>query len=113
MTDTVAIELGLRIKELREAASLTQAELAALSLKSVETISNFERGKTLPSVRTLIALAQHLDCPPSAFFSTLPAQPHPADPRTTMIMNKAKLLNESDKELLVGFVELLLAKSRR
>lgn len=113
MTDTVAIELGLKIKELREAASLTQAELAALSLKSVETISNFERGKTLPSVRTLVALAQHLGCSAADFFSTMPVEPRLADPVATTVVNKAKLLSEPDKELLVGFVELLTAKSRR
>ena len=85
MTDTVAIELGLRIKELREAASLTQAELAKLSLKTVETISNFERGKTLPSVRTLVALAPHLDCSPADFFSKLSLEPRSFDPATIAI----------------------------
>ena len=50
MSANVSTQIGNRIKELREAAQLTQAELAALSLKSVETISNFERGKTMPSL---------------------------------------------------------------
>lgn len=113
MTDMAAIELGRRIKELRETTNLTQAELAVLSLKSVETISNFERVKTLPSVRTLIALAQHLDCSTADFFPTISVEPRLADPVATAIVNKAKLLSESDKELLVGFVELLTAKSRR
>lgn len=113
MTDTVAIELGLRIKELREAAGLTQAELATLSLKTVETISNFERGKTLPSVRTLVALAPHLDCSPADFFSKLSLEPRSPDPATIAILNKGKLLDDEDRKLLIGFIDLLVARSRR
>ena len=113
MTDTVAIELGLRIKELREAAGLTQAELAMLSLKSVETISNFERGKTLPSVRTLVALARHLGCSPADLFTTLTLEPRSSDPVAIAILNKGQLLGDEDKQLLGGFIDLLVDRSRR
>lgn len=109
----MAIKLGLRIKELREASSLTQVELAALSLKSVETISNFERGKTLPSVRTLFTLAQHLGCSPADFFSTVSIEPRSPDPITIALLNKGQLLSDVDKELLAGFIDLLVARSLR
>ncbi|TIL38591.1 helix-turn-helix transcriptional regulator [Mesorhizobium sp.] len=112
MGDLVGIELGRRIKELREAAQLTQANLAALSLKSVETISNFERGKTVPSVATLHELARHLGCAVADFFSTTPAPPA-SDPLIKAIANKSGLLGEHDRALLAGFVDLLISNSRR
>ena len=112
MADLIGITLGARIKELREAAQLTQANLAALSLKSVETISNFERGKTVPSVSTLHELARHLGCSVSDFFDG-DAVPQPDDPMVAAIVNKSRLLDEHDRTLLAGFVDLLLTNSRR
>jgi transcriptional regulator with XRE-family HTH domain len=111
MSDVVAIHLGRRIKQLREAAQLTQAELAKLSLKSVETISNFERGKTVPSVLTLSALARHLDCSVADFFSSVPPAPQHADPVARAVANKSKLLSDRDRTLLAGFLDLLVANS--
>ena len=111
MSDDVAIELGRRLKACREAAGLTQADLAALSLKSVETISNFERGKTLPSVRTLHVLAQHMGCSVADLFSD--SVPRVEDPFAATLVNRSRLLSDRDKALLTGFLDLLVANSRR
>ena len=113
MNDSIDLQLGLRIKQLREAAQLTQADLAAIALKSVETISNFERGKTAPSVATLSALARYLNCSVADFFNQAPQAPNNTDPLATMLVNKSKLLGERDRQLLVGFLDLLVANSRR
>lgn len=113
MGDLVGKKLGGRIKELREAAQLTQANLAALSLKSVETISNFERGKTVPSVATLHSLARHLGCSTSDFFTDAVPVPIIGDPVATALANKSKLLGEHDRALLAGFLDLLVANARQ
>jgi transcriptional regulator with XRE-family HTH domain len=77
-------------RNLREAAQLMQANLAALSLKSLETISNFERGKTMPSVSTLHDLARHLGCSVADFFSG-EAVSEPQDALATAIANKSTI----------------------
>jgi transcriptional regulator with XRE-family HTH domain len=59
---------GRRVRELREARRLTQHQLAKLLLKSVETVSNFERGKMLPSLRTMAGLASTLGVELKALF---------------------------------------------
>ena len=111
MNDTLTIDLGKRIKELRTAAGLTQAELAALTLKSIETISNFERGKTTPSLLTLALMAEKMKVSMRDFFELELPTPA-ADPFTTTVLTKAQLLTDADKELLLDFVDLLISRSR-
>ena len=103
--------LGQRIKELRE--RLSQADLAKLALKSVETISNFERGKTIPSVRTLGELARHMDCEVADFFKAGEMKKPDRDPAITALGGKLKVLDANDRALLLDFAELLAARSRR
>lgn len=55
MNDTVNI--GARIKAHREAAGLQQAELADICQVSRQTISNWERNRTLPDVESLKRMA--------------------------------------------------------
>lgn len=109
----LGIALGQRIKELRERARLSQADLAKLALKSVETISNFERGKTIPSVRTLGELARHIDCEVADFFKGSELKKPDRDPAIIALGGKLKVLDAKDRALLLDFAELLAARSRR
>ena len=109
----LGMALGQRIKELRERARLSQADLAKLALKSVETISNFERGKTIPSVRTLGELARHMDCEVADLFKGSELKKPDRDPAITALGGKLKVLEAKDRALLLDFAELLAARSRR
>jgi len=60
--DTKA-QLGLRIKAIRKGKRLTQDELAARIGRSVDALSNIERGKSLPSFSTIEQLSRALDIP--------------------------------------------------
>lgn len=88
MSEAIEIALGKRIREMREAAGLTQSELAALTLKSVETISNFERGKTIPSVRTLAAIAERMECSIADFFEKNQMSAKADDPAINSLLYK-------------------------
>lgn len=113
MSREIGIQLGKKIRDLREAAGLTQAQLAALSLKSVETISNFERGKTIPSVSTLEAMAPHLNAKLRDFFDfDLKVHTKQTDPLTASITTKAKLLPKQDRQLADALIDLLLSRRR-
>lgn len=109
----IGIVLGRRIKELRKQAQLTQADLARLTLKSVETISNFERGKTIPSVRTLAELARHIDCEVAEFFKNSEMKRPDRDVALIAIQSKLKMLHTKDRALLIEIADLLVARSRR
>lgn len=53
-------DVGLRIKETREAKGLTQEELAALVDLSPTHISVIERGQKVPKLDTFVAIANAL-----------------------------------------------------
>lgn len=54
-------EIGQRMRELRENARLSQAEIAKLCGTNQTTIARMETGKTAPSVKLLIWWADYFD----------------------------------------------------
>jgi len=56
-------KFGLRLKMIRKAQGLTQEDLAASIDRSVEAVSNLERGKSLPNFETIERLAASLNVP--------------------------------------------------
>jgi transcriptional regulator with XRE-family HTH domain len=59
--------IAVRLKTARKARQLSQEDLAALVGRSVDAISNIERGKNLPGLDTLEAIATKLEIPISEF----------------------------------------------
>lgn len=58
-----AIEtLSARLRELRERAGLSQAELAAAASTSVHSVAKLERGERFPSLRLARDVAAALGC---------------------------------------------------
>ncbi len=68
MANDLKQSLGRKIRAHRTARGLNQEQLAELIGRSTETISNIERGRTLPSLPTLEGLAQSLDVSLAALF---------------------------------------------
>jgi transcriptional regulator with XRE-family HTH domain len=60
--------VGLRIRAIRQQKKLTQEELAALLDRSVDAVSNLERGVSLPNFETLERMSDKLGVPVKAFF---------------------------------------------
>jgi len=54
--------VGARVKAARKASNLTQAQLAEAVERTVEAISNIERGKSLPPLDLLARIARLTDC---------------------------------------------------
>ena len=52
----LATQIGMRLRQLRQAAQLTQEELAARAGLSTSMVSMTERGERLPTLETLVAL---------------------------------------------------------
>jgi transcriptional regulator with XRE-family HTH domain len=104
MNRRIGPELGARIKQLREQRQLTQGQVASSLRKSVETISNFERGKTIPSLQTLAALAETLGVGMAAFFQLDAVK----EPRHAGVLARLNALRREDSELVSAFIDLLL-----
>jgi len=60
---------GKRLAHAREALNLTQDQLGAIVGRTITTISNWERGATVPAPRMQIVLATALGCDTSFFYS--------------------------------------------
>ena len=52
------MNIGQTIKELRKEKNLSQTELAALLFTSQDTVSLWERGKSLPDIMAIIRMTQ-------------------------------------------------------
>ena len=70
--EAVSIDVGSRLKELREARRISMRELARRSELSANALSMIERNLTSPSVSTLNKLAIALEIPITAFFRNNP-----------------------------------------
>jgi transcriptional regulator with XRE-family HTH domain len=70
--ETPSVDVGLRLKELRERRSVSLRELSRLSGLSTNTLSMIERGQSSPSVSTLYRLVDALNIPISAVFQNEP-----------------------------------------
>ena len=63
------MSVGAEIKRRREAANMTQDELARVVCVSQGAIAQFERGYTLPSLATLCRIADVLKTTPAALLT--------------------------------------------
>ena len=63
-----SVDVGLRLKELRERRGISLRELSRLSGLSTNTLSTIERGQSSPSVSTLYRLVDALNVPISSVF---------------------------------------------
>ena len=68
--DAVSVNIGERLRELREAHNISMRALATKSGLSANALSMIERGKTSPSVSTLYKLADALGVSITSFFGS-------------------------------------------
>lgn len=105
--------IGRRLRELREQRGWTQAEFAELTSKAVETISNMERGKTVPGLLTLEQFAKRLGVGLEDLVRSDTPDTEPSSQHAAVIMAAAKRLPENELELVAGFIGLLDKQRRR
>ena len=93
---------------------MTQAQLASAIGKSVETVSNFERGKTIPGVLTLDQVAEKLGCPIGALFEDVEGRREPPklSKHAARVANAVDVLPEEDLEVLASIVRVFEGRRR-
>ena len=67
--EALSVDVGQRLKQLREEQNISMRGLAVKSGLSANALSMIERGKTSPSVSTLYKLSDALGVPITEFFS--------------------------------------------
>lgn len=68
MSKDLKRRIGQRVRALRESRGLTQEQLAEAIDRSVQTVSNIERGQTLAGLDALESMAHCFKVPISDFF---------------------------------------------
>jgi transcriptional regulator with XRE-family HTH domain len=103
-------QIGCGIARARISRGLTQEDLAERLGRSVEAISNLERGRSFPSVKTLTALVNQLGISVHALFG----DPVLDDsPRTKLELRGHTLLTRLSDDFLEIAVEQLSALAKR
>lgn len=103
--------VGLRVRAFRRASGLTQERLADLIERSTETVSNIERGQTLPGLDTLESLARHLGVPLSDFFDEgRSAKNRKRIEIEARVIHLLRSLPDIDAEIALGQIEALASR---
>lgn len=102
--------VALRIRTIRRARGLTQEDLAEMAERSVDAISNIERGASLAGYDTLEKLAKGLGVPVADFFS----EPEEGGGKRTETMERlldaARSLGDDDLDKAATIVEVLAGR---
>jgi transcriptional regulator with XRE-family HTH domain len=113
MAQDLKQRIGMQVRLARRRAKLSQEKLAERIDRTVETISNIERGTKVPNLQTLDRLSRAPGIPIRKFFAD------GSDPRSnrravieTGIATMVRELNDSDAEIALGLIETL-ANGRR
>lgn len=102
--------VALRIRTIRKSRGLTQEDLAAMIDRSVDAVSNIERGTSLAGYDTLERLADGLGVPIAEFF----ADPEAGSSRRTETMERlidaARALDDVELEKAASIIEVLAGR---
>ena len=106
--DAVSVNIGERLRELREERNISMRSLATRSGLSANALSMIERGKASPSVSTLYKLAEALGISITTFFASATDRKQvvflKADERTRMSFQRG-IFEGLGGEQFVGRVE--------
>jgi len=101
--------VGKRIKDLRGQKKLSQEQLAELIERSVDAVSNLERGISLPNFETLERLSTALGVPVREFFEVHEDQNMHRAALLARLVDMGRSLTDRDLEVAVRQVEVLMS----
>ena len=98
-------DLGKTITMFRKLHNISQERLADKAELTQQHISRIERGANTPSIETLIKLSEALRVSIEVIINT---NDKGMDRREVMILEKIKLLDEGNKNKVLGYIDALL-----
>ena len=108
--------VALRIKTLRKRRKMTQEQLAEKIERTVDAVSQLERGMSLPSFETLERLSAALDVPVREFFGHEGARDDDSPRRARLLVALLDLthqLSDDEVEVTLRVAEALWSKAPR
>lgn len=96
------MDFGKRLKDLREAAELTQAKLADLSKMDPSAVAHIEAGRRKPSFHNIRRLAKALNITTDELLN---------QDKPIMAFRNAQSLSEDQKETVQSLINTLAKKS--
>lgn len=99
-------EFGLRVRENRKRCGLTQENLAEVIDKSVDTISNVERGFLSTRIKTAADIARALDMPLSDLFYAPPTSQEDRD-RECLLRDLNELVDHCSLRSLEAVIQVV------
>lgn len=115
MSDNLKRIVGLRIRGERLARGITQEQLSERIDRTVETVSNLERGKAWPGIDTLLQICDVFQISIAQLFEDEGVS-HPSRRRVELqarLKNLTNSLMDDDLEIAVRQVEVLANGKRR
>jgi transcriptional regulator with XRE-family HTH domain len=107
--------IGQRVRAARVERGLTQERLAELLDRSVDTVSNLERGVSLPAHATLERLCQALDLRLDELLGPLPPG-QVTDEKSAALLYRiyelAKRLDRADLQLAYGILKIIASRPK-
>lgn len=114
----IGTTIGANVRDARRKRALTQAQLAERVSRSVETISNLERGNLVPGIETLLAISEALNVPLSALLQGLGSAEVPqlaerSDSRVERLAATLARLDERHLDVIEQLLTLLGSDSQQ
>lgn len=106
----VQVAVKLRLKEIREAKGIKQAQLAALLNCSVAAYSRYESGTRQPSIETLGILADFFGVSTDYLYGRTPPDSSALSDYEVEMITKFRKAPKSVREDVVDFLELKTSK---
>ncbi|MDN2578730.1 helix-turn-helix transcriptional regulator [Aquibium sp. ELW1220] len=106
-------KFGVILRELRKQRGLTQEELASKTGRSVDAVSQWERGLAWPSFETLILLGRALEVPVKTFFEIAEERSPDRVRMEAALSALVAKLQDDDLKVAVEQISVLTNRKRR
>ena len=110
MNKDIHILFGLRIKELRVRAHISQEELSFRSGLSKNYISDVERGKKFPRIENLVAIMNAIGASADQIFCDVIDKTYPT--RVSILSDEIEDLSSEEQQRIFAVVETLIKESK-
>ena len=110
MTTALKKLFGANLKAFRKKNGMTQAALAEAVDKSIDLISQIERGTSSPSFETISKLSEALDVSAQDFFNGSGLNVKSNSSKFASLQNKMAKLSEDDLDWVGNILEAILDK---
>lgn len=109
MASNIRAAIGQQVRIVRRQRGMTQEELAGKLDRSVEAVSNIERGVSLPSLDTLFRLGEALEVPATELLEGLEGHSEINEERYRLDIELREIARSLPEKELATAVEVLRA----